>query len=70
MSEPFIGPREWFGSTGEIGQFSLRVLLDVWSGRVLHFFGEAVRQAGILILSSAMGLWIQSFLTGLSTCGI
>lgn len=70
MSEPFIGPREWFGSTGEIGQFSLRVLLDVWSGRVLHFFGEAVRQAGILILSSAMVLWIQSFIIGLSTCGI
>jgi phospholipid/cholesterol/gamma-HCH transport system permease protein len=70
MSEPFIGPREWFGSIGDIGQFSVRVLLDVWSLRVLHFFGEAIRQAGILILSSAAVLWVQSFIIGLSTCGI
>src|SRR5581483_9926783 len=70
MSEPFIGPREWFASTGDMGQFSIRVLLDVWSGRVLHFFGESVRQAGILILSSALVLWIQSFIIGLGACGI
>lgn len=70
MGEELIGPREWLGSTGEIGEFSLRVLLDVWSLRVLRFFGEAVRQAGILIVSSTAVLWIQSFIIGLGACGI
>jgi len=70
MSEPFIGPREWLSSTGEIGQFTGRVLQDVWSLRVLSFFGETIRQAGILIVSSTLVLWIQSFIIGLGTCGI
>jgi phospholipid/cholesterol/gamma-HCH transport system permease protein len=70
MSERIAGARDWFDSTGEIGQFSARVLLDVWSLRALRFFGEAVRQAGILIVSSTAVLWIQSFIIGLGTCGI
>jgi phospholipid/cholesterol/gamma-HCH transport system permease protein len=70
MSEQIVGARDWLDSTGEIGQFSARVLLDVWSLRALRFFGEAVRQAGILIVSSTAVLWIQSFIIGLGTCGI
>jgi phospholipid/cholesterol/gamma-HCH transport system permease protein len=41
----------------------------VLSGRVLRFFGEALRQSGILILGSALVIWGLAFLQGLS-CGI
>src|SRR3712207_2216952 len=41
----------------------------VSSGRVLSFFGESLRQAGILILSSALVIWGLLFIAGL-TCGI
>src|SRR5207237_6131906 len=41
----------------------------VYSGRVMQFFGEALRQAGILILSSTMVIWGLVFIIGLQ-CGI
>src|ERR687891_1657850 len=41
----------------------------VYSGRVLQFFGESLRQAGILILGSTMVIWGLVFVLGLS-CGI
>ena len=41
----------------------------VYSGRVFHFFGEALRQAGILILGSALVIWGLTFILGLQ-CGI
>ena len=41
----------------------------VLSGRVLRFFGEALRQAGILILGSALVIWGLRSSLGL-TCGI
>ena len=41
----------------------------VYSGRVLRFFGEALRQAGILILGSALVIWGLVFVLGLQ-CGI
>ena len=41
----------------------------VYSGRVFQFFGEALRQAGILILGSALVIWGLVFILGL-TCGI
>ena len=44
-------------------------MADVFSGRVLRFFGEALRQAGILILGSAIVIWGLAFLLGLQ-CGI
>ena len=37
--------------------------------RVLKFFGESLRQAGILILGSALVIWGLAFILGL-TCGI
>jgi phospholipid/cholesterol/gamma-HCH transport system permease protein len=62
-------PRDWLGSLGEIARFSGRVMGLVYSGRVLAFFGEALRQAGILILGSALVIWGFVFILGLQ-CGI
>src|SRR5215471_4479113 len=63
-------PREWLSSTGEIGSFAGRVVREVWGLRVLRFFGETIRQAGILIVGSTAVIWALIFITGLGTCGI
>ncbi len=42
----------------------------VYSGRVFRFFGEALRQAGILILGSAIVIWGLVFMLGPDQCGI
>jgi phospholipid/cholesterol/gamma-HCH transport system permease protein len=62
-------PRGWLDSFGEIARFGLRVAGLVYSGRVLKFFGESLRQAGILILGSAIIIWAFVFLLGLQ-CGV
>lgn len=62
-------PREWLASTGEIVRFCGRVMGLVYSGRVFQFFGEALRQAGILILGSTVVIWGLVFILGLQ-CGI
>ena len=62
-------PRDWLASFGEIAKFSGRVLGDVYSLRVLRFFGEALRQSGILIVSSTIVIWGLVFIIGLQ-CGI
>src|SRR5213082_2535269 len=62
-------PRTWIGSLGEIAGFGARVMGLVYSGRTLRFFGEALRQTGILILGSALVIWGLVFISGL-TCGI
>lgn len=62
-------PREAIESTGELAGFSKRVAGLVLSGRVLRFTGETLRQAGILILGSAIVIWGITFTLGL-TCGI
>src|SRR3954451_14540354 len=62
-------PRGWLDSIGEISRFCAMVAGQVYSGRVLPFFGESLRQAGILILGSAMVIWGLVFISGL-TCGI
>jgi phospholipid/cholesterol/gamma-HCH transport system permease protein len=62
-------PRDWIASLGEIAKFAGRVIAIVWSGRVFRFFGEALRQAGILILGSALVIWGLAFILGLQ-CGI
>jgi phospholipid/cholesterol/gamma-HCH transport system permease protein len=59
----------WIASTGEISGFSARVVGDVLSGRVLRFFAEALRQAGILIVGSTLVIWGLVFITGLE-CGV
>ena len=62
-------PREWISSFGDIAKFMARVMGEVYTLRVMHFFGETLRQAGILILGSAIVIWSLAFIIGL-TCGI
>ena len=62
-------PRDWLGSLGDIARFCGRVMGLVYSGRVLQFFGETLRQAGILILGSTLVIWGLVFILGLQ-CGI
>ena len=70
MSGLLALPREWLGSTGELGGFMGNTVRDVLSGRVLRFFGETLRQAGILIIGSTGVIWGLVFFTGLGACGI
>ena len=69
MSEPVPTPRDWLATTGEIGQFTTGILREVLGLRVLRFFGESVRQAGILILTSTVVIWALVFIIGLGACG-
>ncbi len=62
-------PRDWLASMGDIMRFASRVVGVVYSGRVLTFFGESLRQAGILIVGSTLIIWGLIFILGLS-CGI
>ncbi len=70
MKELRVGMREWLGSTGEIARFGSNVVRDVWGLRVFRFFGETLRQSGILIISSTLVIWGLVFIVGLGTCGI
>jgi phospholipid/cholesterol/gamma-HCH transport system permease protein len=54
---------------GEISKFCGRIVGDVYRLRVFRFFGEALRQAGILILGSTIVIWGLVFIIGLQ-CGI
>jgi phospholipid/cholesterol/gamma-HCH transport system permease protein len=69
MNPWFEVPRGWLDSLGEIARFSGKIMGIVYSGRVLRFFGESLRQAGILILGSALVIWGLIFVLGLQ-CGI
>jgi phospholipid/cholesterol/gamma-HCH transport system permease protein len=62
-------PREWVESAGHIGSFVGRVLAHVVTGRVFRFFGEGLRQAGLMIVSSTLVIWGLVFIIGLQ-CGI
>jgi phospholipid/cholesterol/gamma-HCH transport system permease protein len=62
-------PREWLASFGEIVRFCSTVVAEVFSLKVFRFFGEALRQAGVLILSSTLVIWGLIFIIGLQ-CGI
>jgi phospholipid/cholesterol/gamma-HCH transport system permease protein len=62
-------PRAWLESFGEIARFGSRVGGLVYSGRVMRYFGEGMRQAGILILGSALVIWAFVFILGLQ-CGL
>jgi len=63
-------PREWVAEAGRIASFASEVVRNVWGLRVLRFFGEALRQAGVLIVGSTLIIWALVFITGLGTCGI
>jgi phospholipid/cholesterol/gamma-HCH transport system permease protein len=62
-------PRDWIASLGDIIRFCGQAFGDIFNARVFHFFGEALRQAGILILGSALVIWGMVFILGLQ-CGI
>jgi len=62
-------PREWVATVGQITKFWGRVCGEVFRLRVFRFFGEALRQSGILILSSTLVIWGLVFIIGLQ-CGI
>jgi phospholipid/cholesterol/gamma-HCH transport system permease protein len=62
-------PRDWFASLGEISRFGGKTIGRVYTGRVFEFFGESLRQAGILVLGSTLVIWGLVFVAGL-TCGI
>jgi phospholipid/cholesterol/gamma-HCH transport system permease protein len=69
MTGWLAAPRGWFDSFGEIARFGVRVAGEVYRGKALRFFGETIRQAGILILGSALIIWAFVFILGLQ-CGI
>jgi phospholipid/cholesterol/gamma-HCH transport system permease protein len=62
-------PRTWLASTGDIGKFTFNIVRHVFTLRVFRFFGEALRQSGILIVSSTIVIWGLVFIIGLE-CGI
>jgi phospholipid/cholesterol/gamma-HCH transport system permease protein len=66
MGAKLTGPIATFG---EICKFSGRILRDVYGLRVFRFFGETLRQAGLLIISSTLVIWGLIFIIGLQ-CGI
>jgi len=50
-------------------KFFARIFGELFRLRVFRFFGEALRQAGVLILGSTLVIWSLAFIIGL-TCGI
>src|ERR1700733_1637475 len=69
MNDLILTPKGWVESFGEIVKFGFQMIRDVATLRVLRFFGEALRQAGILIISSTIVIWGLVFIIGLE-CGI
>ena len=69
MTAAYRMVREWAYSTGQMVHFFGRIFRGVYSGRVLKFTGETLRQAGILILGSVLIVLMLVFILGLQ-CGI
>jgi phospholipid/cholesterol/gamma-HCH transport system permease protein len=70
VNELSLSGRKWLAATGDLARFATIVVGAVLSLRVFRFFGESLRQAGILIIGSTAVIWGLVFLTGLGTCGI
>jgi phospholipid/cholesterol/gamma-HCH transport system permease protein len=60
---------EAIGNTGEIVQFMLRVLKNIFTLKVFKFSGEIIRQSGLIIVSSGLVIVGMIFVIGLQ-CGI
>jgi phospholipid/cholesterol/gamma-HCH transport system permease protein len=69
MENLLEAPKGWLESFGEIVKFASRIVSEVFRLRVFKFFGEALRQAGILLVSSTIVIWSLVFIAGLQ-CGI
>src|ERR1700753_368746 len=68
MGELLAAPRGWVESVGEIAEFYGQVFRAIFGLRVLQFFGQALPQAGILIVGSTLVIWGLVFISGLE-CG-
>jgi phospholipid/cholesterol/gamma-HCH transport system permease protein len=62
-------PKNALASLGDIIKFAVRVVGEIFGLKVFRFFGEALRQAGVLILGSTIVIWSTAFILGLQ-CGI
>ncbi len=62
-------PREVTASIGDGAAFGGRIFKGILNGRILEFLGESLRQAGILIVGSAIIVLGLVFILGLE-CGI
>jgi phospholipid/cholesterol/gamma-HCH transport system permease protein len=62
-------PRGWLISLGDMFDFAGRVFFGVFRGKAIKFFGETLRQAGILITGSLLIVLGLVFILGLE-CGI
>ena len=51
-------------------KFSARVVAEILRGRVLRFFGETLRQAGVLIVGSTIVIWSLCFIIGLQASAL
>ena len=60
----------WLSGAGDIADFMASVVRDVLALRVFRFFGEALRQSGILIVGSTGVIWGLVFISGLGSCGV
>jgi len=69
MESIYQSPRALIETFGDIVGFCGRVLREVYGLRVFRFFGEVLRQSGILIVSSTLVIWGLVFIIGLQ-CGI
>jgi phospholipid/cholesterol/gamma-HCH transport system permease protein len=69
MEELLATPKGWIESFGEIVKFASQVFREIFGLRVFRFFGETLRQAGILIIGSTLVIWGLVFIAGL-TCGV
>jgi phospholipid/cholesterol/gamma-HCH transport system permease protein len=69
MGELVAIPRGWVEAFGDIVKFGGQVMREIFGLRVFRFFGEALRQAGILIVGSTLVIWGLVFISGL-TCGV
>jgi phospholipid/cholesterol/gamma-HCH transport system permease protein len=69
MTQLVATPKGWVESSGDIFKFTGKIVREVLSLKVLRFFGETLRQSGILIVSSTLVIWGLVFIIGLQ-CGI
>ena len=69
MNTLLVTPKNWLAAMGDVVKFGARVFGEVFGLRVFRFFGEALRQAGVLILGSTLVIWGLAFILGLQ-CGI
>jgi phospholipid/cholesterol/gamma-HCH transport system permease protein len=69
VNDLIMTPRGWLDALGEMTKFGARMVADIVTLRVFKFFGEALRQAGILIVSSTLVIFGLVFIIG-SECGI